>query len=360
VVVRSLSICTGAGMLDLGFHLAAEHAGIGEVRPVCYVEREAYAAANLVAKMEAGALDAAPIWADVGTLTSPECRAYLGATGVDAIVGGIPCQPFSLAGKRLYSDDPRDLLGKTLELVECFAPQYVALENVAGFVVPDGLGRLAEGLDHLGYDVAAILLRASDVGATHSRARVFILARTRMEDAKRGRPGGRRDGDSTGDGRQIQTAGRLGELADAQGQGRRRDGITWGYGPQNAGLDSNSRALGNPNGKRGAESGLRVERGKQAYCRSGRGLFAPAKNDTRAWLYALRERPDLCPSLPSFALDAFGDEAPPESSVRGMAYGMARAMVQRQHRLRLVGNGVVPLQAAVAYSLLFDALGGTR
>lgn len=317
-------------MLDLGFDLAAERAGIGPVRPVLYVEREAYAASNLVAKMETGALAQAPIWSDVGTVTSPECRAYLGATGVDAIIGGIPCQPFSLAGKRLYSDDPRDLLGKTLELVEAFDPEWVALENVAGFVVPDGLGRLAEGLDQLGYDVAAVMLRASDVGASHGRARVFILARNRMADAQRGRPGGRGDGDSLGHGGQIQTARRFGRVGYADDHRQQGYGAIQ-YVPQVTGVTGSSRKL-----------------------------FAPAKNDTAAWLRTLHERPDLCPSLPSFTLDAGHDEASAQSLVRGMAHGLARAMEQRKHRLRLIGNGVVPLQAAVAYSLLFDALGGAR
>ena len=57
-----ISICTGAGGLDLGFRLAHPAA-----RTICYVEREAFPVANLVAAMEADLLDAAPVWDDLQT-----------------------------------------------------------------------------------------------------------------------------------------------------------------------------------------------------------------------------------------------------------------------------------------------------
>ncbi|MDE2105197.1 MAG: DNA cytosine methyltransferase, partial [Patescibacteria group bacterium] len=58
--MRGLSLCAGAGGLDLGIHIA-----IPNYRTVCYVERDAYAAATLVARMENAALDRAPLWDDV-------------------------------------------------------------------------------------------------------------------------------------------------------------------------------------------------------------------------------------------------------------------------------------------------------
>ncbi len=355
VALRSLSICTGAAMLDLGFDLAAESAGVGRVRPICYCEREAYAASNLVAKMEAGALAQAPVWSDVHTLTGPEFRAFVGEVGgIDVLVGGIPCQPYSLAGKQLYSGDERDLLGRTLEIVEVFAPKWVALENVAGFVVQDGLGRLAEGLESLGYDVAAMLLSASDVGASHRRERVFILANAnRKHDELTPSSGGRNSGSVASNGGPAVANSVLGR------SGRGRDGDTAGVSGQ---IQAPRRCgeLGDANGVSRPKPRVETQGRFNADCRSGRELFAPARNADDEWRRVLRQRPDLAPSLPSFAIDESHVKASVESFVRRMADGMARAMVHRNHRLRLIGNGVVPLQAAVAYRLLFAALGGGK
>ena len=78
-----LSLCAGAGGLDLGLHLALggfaadskNGAGrAGGYRTVGYVEREAYAAAVLVARMEVAALDPAPVWDDVGTFDGAPWR----------------------------------------------------------------------------------------------------------------------------------------------------------------------------------------------------------------------------------------------------------------------------------------------
>jgi DNA (cytosine-5)-methyltransferase 1 len=347
-------------MLDLGLELAAESAGVGRVRPICYVEREAYAGANLVAKMEAGALASAPIWSDVHTLTGSEFRAFVGAAGgIDVLAGGIPCQPYSLAGKQLYSGDERDLLGRTLEIVEVFAPEWVALENVAGFVVPDGLGRLAEGLESLGYGVAAMLLSASDVGASHRRERVFILAH-RSSNGREGCGLPARSGAERA--RAIEPDRGSPAVANAN---RKHDELTPSSGGRSAGSVAavGSPAMGDPPGVRrqGCHSQDANQEGwmPDVSQRPG-GLFAPARNADDEWRRVLRQRPDLAPSLPSFALDESHVKAPLESFVRRMADGMARAMVHRNHRLRLIGNGVVPLQAAVAYRLLFGVLGGGK
>jgi DNA (cytosine-5)-methyltransferase 1 len=97
--LHALSLCAGAGGIDLGLTIACP-----TYRTVCYVEREAYAAATLVARMEDKALDCAPVWDDVGTFDG---RPWRGA--VDILTGGCPCQPFSVAGKRKGVDDPRHL-----------------------------------------------------------------------------------------------------------------------------------------------------------------------------------------------------------------------------------------------------------
>lgn len=173
VGLRSVSLCSGIEGLGLGVSAGSEFCGLGAVRPVLYVEREAFPAALLASKMETGEMDAAPIWSDLGTACGPECGAYLRAVApIDLVFGGIPCQPWSAAGKQKGIDDERDLWPLAQELIEFTSPSWVFLENVPGFAVWDGLGRVAGGLRGLGYRVAAMLLGAGDVGASHRRKRL--------------------------------------------------------------------------------------------------------------------------------------------------------------------------------------------
>jgi len=166
--VRTLSLCSGAGGLDLGVDLALA----GRARAVCYVEREAFAAALLVAGMEAKALDPAPIWDDLATFGG---RAWRGC--VDLVLAGFPCPPFSAAGKRLGAADKRDLWPHVARIVREVGPGFVFLENVRGAVRhPDGLGRWVGELADLGYSCSWDVFSAAGVGAPHRRERVFMLA----------------------------------------------------------------------------------------------------------------------------------------------------------------------------------------
>jgi DNA (cytosine-5)-methyltransferase 1 len=121
-ILRGLSLCAGAGGLDLGLHIAIPH-----YRTVCYVERDAYAAATLVARMEDKALDCAPVWDDV---TSFNGKAWRGC--VDIIHGGYPCQPFSVAGRKLGDKDPRHLWPHIARIVHDIKAPLCFFENVGG------------------------------------------------------------------------------------------------------------------------------------------------------------------------------------------------------------------------------------
>ena len=159
-----LAVCAGVGGLELGIKIARPDA-----RGVCYVEREAHAAACLVARMEDQTLDEAPIWSDLGTFDFEPWRGV-----VDCIASGDPCQPNSLAGKRLGEDDERWLLDRVLNGVEACRPGYFFRENVPGNA--DGqLSVLVPRLERLGYRVAAGIFSAEEVGAPHGRKRVFLM-----------------------------------------------------------------------------------------------------------------------------------------------------------------------------------------
>ncbi len=164
--IRYLSICTGGGGLDLGLELA-----ISRSRPVAYVEREAFACAHLVAAMEQGLLAPAPVWSDARTFPGRRFRGR-----VDCVIGGIPCQPHSIAGKRLGRDDERDLWSPLRRIVVQTGAWCALIENVPGMVTSGGLARVWRDLHRLGFAVEAGLFSAEEVGASHGRERLFVLA----------------------------------------------------------------------------------------------------------------------------------------------------------------------------------------
>ena len=97
--ITHIGLCAGYGGIEMGLHRV-----IRNMRTIALCEIEAFACANLVAKMEAGLLDAAPIWTNVKTFPWEEF-----CDRVDILSGGYPCQPFSAAGNRLGAEDPRHL-----------------------------------------------------------------------------------------------------------------------------------------------------------------------------------------------------------------------------------------------------------
>jgi len=167
--INGIALCAGIGGLELGLHLA-----IPNFRCVCFVEREAYAAGILTARMEEGHLDQAPIWDDIGTFDGRPWRGR-----VDLISSGFPCQPFSQAGTLKKKEDDRWLWPIIARIIGEVGPEYVFLENVPGLLfggVDSVLGSLAE----MGYNAAWGRFSAAGVGAPHIRQRLFILARRRQ------------------------------------------------------------------------------------------------------------------------------------------------------------------------------------
>ncbi len=273
-MIRGLALCAGAGGLELGVGLAE-----ADLRVLCYVERDAPAAALLVGQMEAGRLAPAAVWDDLKTF---DARPWRGA--VDCVLAGYPCQPFSVAGKRRGAADPRHLWPHVARAVRDARPAHVFLENVSAHLRMGGFDVLRE-LREMGYDVAAGLFTAEEVGGAHRRERLFIR----------------------------------GELADAECAKRRpRPPVSAGW-VETSGLPRN--------GCDRLASGANVP------------LFPPAPGDRDAWDAVLAVRPDLAPAVV-------------QSQVRGMADGVA----SRVDRLRMLGNGVVPLVAAYAWRTLGAAL----
>ncbi|AVW90676.1 DNA cytosine methyltransferase [Celeribacter baekdonensis] len=363
-----LSLCSGAGGLDLGLTIA-----IPGYRTVGHVERETYAAAILVARMEETALDPAPVWDDVASFDG---RPWRGA--VDIVTAGYPCQPFSVAGKRRGADDPRHLWPHVARIINEVEPPFVFLENVAHHLRL-GFPEVASGLVGMGYRLAAGLFTAAEVGAPHKRERLFILAI--------------REGSELADPSRLlwhpvewrQPDGDVAAMADAEGKRERepadetnalaRSGQAWDEpGDERRDVaDAADRQLPEPgrrpetregSGRYGAgladadgERWVQAERGQSQDGRSD--PCQPHVDDadgagSQGWGDDTGEHAGQRPSWPPGPGDADGWEqylrcAPDlEPAVCRGADGLAH----RVDRLRLCGNGVVPLVAAHALRTL--------
>lgn len=180
--MKFLSLFAGIGGLDLGCEMAGwESVYQCEIDPFCRA---------VLAKHWPGV----PRHGDVRTLTGDMVRDAVGA--VDAIVGGVPCQPASLAGKRKGADDERWLWGEFVRLVcEC-RPAWVIAENVPGFLSLADSSRVFRDLSGAGYETWPVVLGACDVGAPQRRKRVWIIGR--LADSERVR--------------QLQPQGRVGQF----------------------------------------------------------------------------------------------------------------------------------------------------
>lgn len=161
-----LSLCTGYGGIDLGLSRV-----LPDLRTIAYCEREAFAVANLLSKIEQGALDSAPIWTDLKSFPWSDFRGL-----VDILSGGYPCQPFSKAGLRRGKEDPRHLFPWILEGISIMRPGYCFFENVEGHI-ERGLQDVLGDLEREGYETAWGMFTAEEVGYPHQRRRVFILAK---------------------------------------------------------------------------------------------------------------------------------------------------------------------------------------
>jgi DNA (cytosine-5)-methyltransferase 1 len=160
--MTSVEICAGAGGQSLGLERAGfEHEALVEIDDAC--------CATLRVNR--------PQWNVLhGDVTQFDGRPY---RGVDLLAGGVPCPPFSVAGKQLGAKDERDLFPEALRLTDEVRPRAVMLENVRGFLDPSFEGyrkQLFQSFRKMGYQADIKLLHASDYGVPQLRPRVVIVA----------------------------------------------------------------------------------------------------------------------------------------------------------------------------------------
>lgn len=161
-MLTSVEICAGAGGQALGLEMAGfEHVALVEIEnDFCNTLRLNRPAWNVI---------------------NQDLRKFSGVpyAGVDLLAGGVPCPPFSKAGKQLGNEDERDMFPEALRLVEEICPKAVMLENVRGLmdaVFEDYRKKIQRRLEDLGYHTDWRLLNASDFGVPQLRPRVIFLA----------------------------------------------------------------------------------------------------------------------------------------------------------------------------------------
>lgn len=172
--LQVVEICAGAGGQTLGLHRAGFH-------HVLSVELDVAAAATLRHNLER-LQDGEP---DVrtGDVADPTLWVPEEYQGVDLLAGGVPCPPFSIAGKQLGSEDERDLFAWAIELVGRMLPRAVLLENVRGLSAPRFAGyrqAVADRLAEFGYVSDWTLVHANEFGVPQLRPR-FVLVALRAE-----------------------------------------------------------------------------------------------------------------------------------------------------------------------------------
>lgn len=160
--LTSLEICAGAGGQALGLERAGfEHVGLVEI--------------------DSAACDTLSLNRPFWEVCHSDVRNFdgRGYRGIDLLAGGLPCPPFSIAGKQLGEDDERNLFPTAIRLIDEIRPKAVMIENVRGIlgaVFEDYRRYIAGELKKLGYFTDWHLLNASDFGVPQLRPRVVFVA----------------------------------------------------------------------------------------------------------------------------------------------------------------------------------------
>ncbi len=163
-MLTSVELCAGAGGQALGLESAGfDHAALVEIdKHCCATLRHNRPAWNVLEE-------------DMRLFKERASR----FSGLDLLAGGLPCPPFSVAGKQLGEDDERNLFNDAIDIIDAARPRAVMIENVRGFldaVFHDYREKLKTQLDKLGYRTEWRLLNASDYGVSQLRPRVVIVA----------------------------------------------------------------------------------------------------------------------------------------------------------------------------------------
>lgn len=328
--MNGLALFAGVGGLEIGVNLI-----LPQSRTVCYVEGETYNVEVIQNKIEKKQLEEGLIFSDVRAFRQI-CHIFSGK--VDFITAGFPCQPFSTAGELKGTNDERWLWDSILEIISKVQPSYLFLENVSNLVNQFGaFDEISKSLSEIGFNIEWGTLRASDIGANHHRNRLFIFGyyKGTIEQINPIVPYTNEVGWSEVEPnlwrRQFDP---LGGYNDANTDSKRRKELDYAKQSieEKRQLDYGNNSSGNVTDTRSHRPGknangiIMEESGNQR-----RSRFSNYGINQSAWW---QNEPRIC------------------RVVDGVAFGM--------DRIRACGNGVVPLQAAMAYYTLIQRAKGVN
>lgn len=416
MALRTISLFSGYSGLDLGVRATCPSTVTS-----CYVENEAKAAELLVTRIADGAIDDAPIWSDIrsfdgrrfagrvdGIVGGFPCTDLSVAGDREGLVEGNASGLWFEFARVIREVRPRWVF---VENVSGILVPHADKEKPA-WVLPAGLWFVLGELSSAGFDAEWITLRASDVGASQVRCRTFILARQRCEQrelqqringakssggigelgipehAERwpysergGCPEQGRDFKGQASGRpgdaepvlECASVGGLGELRKSSALGGRLadrpDARSQRADSRSSEFNRRGNEVGSAECSRRSEAGFRCdehtgEQPETGVRGLGRSIFPPGQGtwsrwitcvdgrafrvakdaDAAAWCELIRIAPWLAPAI--------------ESGLRCVAHGTPLVVDEgRTDQLRMLGNGVVPLHAAVAFTVLAERLG---
>ena len=306
------SFCSGFGGLDLAAH------DLFDATTSWWSEIDSAAQKVMHARFP----EAQPV-GDITTLNPHDLEP------VDVLTAGFPCQPYSTAGLRKGQSDERAIFQWIADTISVLRPRYILLENVQGILTKGGTDTLASLTSVGGYRIRWGLVRASDAGCPHRRARWFAVA----ESA---------DSYSLGAGRSEH-----GEVSSSSGEGkegtqqRQRVRTAVGHGSQVA-TDSDDAGRSEHSGA------FPMETEQSSFeCRSSTnwGEWEPA---IRRW-ETIRQV-EAPPPVIDGKLNQWFVEW-----MMGLPTGWVCDVIdKRTPALKMLGNGCVPQQAHLAFSLLLN------
>jgi len=315
--MNELALFAGAGGGILGGHLLGW-------RTICAVEWEQYPASVLCARQNDGFLPPFPIWDDIQTFDGNPWRGH-----VDVISGGFPCQDISAAGRGAGINGERSgMWGEMARIIHEVRPKFVFVEN-SPMLTSRGLGRVLGDLATMGFDAKWGVLGAADVGAVHQRDRIWIVAkwsgylshaqynriRRWEQQQKSSKETSRNLVNSNSEFIKTWIECKILEQSDNE-----RQTIRHSHGSDKENVANSSQI-----GSFSSQTKQKLDRNR----------FAKYGMDSKWW----EREPTNVPRI----------------SERNMG-GMVNGLASRVDRLKAIGNGQVPLCAAVAWTILSDKL----
>ena len=162
-----LDLFCGCGGLSLGFEQAGFHVLLG----IDIWE-------DALKTYKHNCTSSRTLCADMSSLTGKEVADIINGEKVDVIIGGPPCQGFSIAGKRIVDDERNKLYKGFVRMVEYFKPKAFVMENVPNILsIGNGVVKdtIIRDFESLGYTVAVKVLLASDYGVPQNRRRAIFV-----------------------------------------------------------------------------------------------------------------------------------------------------------------------------------------